>query len=235
MADVTIIVVNYNTKKFIELCIKSIYKNTTPPFNLIIADNGSTDGSVEFMKPLAQSGKIHLVSRRTGQSASEHGKAIDHILYDSGLIKTQLICTIDSDAYAAKSGWNDELNKQRGDNFAVGYQHFRDQHYLHPACMLFEYSKILKMGRPSFALMKKDGKFYDTGIVVSQTALKRGEKLVGAKNIDKLVPHRWCATRILRVTGDEKLDNRITRSEFNAENNIWFSRPDVVDILTSKI
>lgn len=229
MADVTIITVNYNTRRFIELCIKSIFKNTMMPYRMIVVDNGSTDGSIEYLRKINE---IILVTRRTRLSASEHGRAIDQVLYRSGYINTPLICTIDSDAFAAKKGWLSELNKQRGAHFAVGYEHFREPHYLHPACMLFDYNKLLKIGKPSFALIKTRNTFIDTGIAVSKAALDHGEVLVGARNIDALVPHRWCATRVLRISGDKKLDNRITRSEFNEETDQWFNRADVRQILS---
>jgi len=200
-----------------------------------VVDNGSTDGSFEYLLPFGKASKIHLLSRKVKQSASEHGRAIDQVLYRSGLIKTRLVCTIDSDAYAAQKGWLSELNNQRGKNFAVGYEHFRDPHYLHPACMLFEYPTILRIGKPSFALVKKSSQLFDSGVMVSQAALRHGEKLVGARGIETLVPHRWCATRILKVSGDDKLDGRITRKEFNEESEKWFARPGISEILASKI
>jgi len=235
MANFAIITVNYNTKEFVTLCIKSIYTNTEAPFKFIVVDNGSLDGSVKYLTELMHRGKIILISRRVRPSAFEHGKAIDHVLYNSGLIKTGLVCTIDSDAYVAKKGWLTELNKQRGNNFAAGYEHFRNAHYLHPACMLFDYQTILKIGRPSFALTNKGGKFLDTGVVVSQTALENKCKLIGVRGIEKLVPHRWCATRILKLRGDDKLDGRITKGEFDAETRRWFSRPDVAKIMSIKL
>lgn len=235
MADVTILVANYNTRRFIELCIKSIFLNTTMPFQLIVIDNGSMDGSVEYMRPIARGGKLHLVIRKVKANAAEHGRAFDQILYASNLVKTRLVCTIDSDAYAAEKGWLRELNRQRNKNFAVGYEHFRDPHYLHPACMLFEYPTLLRIGRPSFALVKKNNKFFDTGIIVSQTALNKGEKLVGGRGLEKMVPHRWCATRILKAEKDEKLDGQFTKDEFNIKSAEWFARPDVAKIMASKI
>jgi len=235
MADVTILTVNFNTRRFIELCVKSVLQNTTVPFRLIVVDNGSTDGSKEYLLPLAKSGKIHLVVRKSKMAASEHGRALDQILYSAGLVKTKLVCTIDSDAYVAKKGWIAELNRQRGNYFAVGYEHFRDPHYLHPACMLFNYGTLLRIGKPTFALTKKDNQFYDTGIIVSQTALRNGEKLVGGRGLEAMVPHRWCATRVLKVSGDERLDGQFTRSEFDTESNKWFARPEVVRIMSSKI
>ena len=46
----TIIIPNYNGKHFLEPCLKSLYKQSEKLFEIIIVDNGSADGSTEFIK-----------------------------------------------------------------------------------------------------------------------------------------------------------------------------------------
>jgi len=54
--DLSIIIVNYNTKDFLLPCVKGIIENTPAPdkggieYEIIIVDNASTDGSAEYIK-----------------------------------------------------------------------------------------------------------------------------------------------------------------------------------------
>lgn len=47
---VSIIIVSYNTKKLLELCLSSIYSSLTIPFEIIVVDNASLDDSVSAVK-----------------------------------------------------------------------------------------------------------------------------------------------------------------------------------------
>ena len=49
--DVSIIIVNYNTKNLLADCLNSIYEQTKDiSFEVIVSDNGSKDGSIEMLK-----------------------------------------------------------------------------------------------------------------------------------------------------------------------------------------
>jgi len=59
--DVSIVLVNYNTKEITSNCINSIFENTKyVNFEIIVVDNNSSDGSVEYLKR-EFNGKIKLV------------------------------------------------------------------------------------------------------------------------------------------------------------------------------
>lgn len=47
---VTIIIPNYNGLKFMEPCFAALDKQTCRDFALLVVDNGSTDGSVEWLR-----------------------------------------------------------------------------------------------------------------------------------------------------------------------------------------
>ena len=49
--DISVIIVNWNTKKLLEDCLKSIFKFTKDvSFEAIVVDNGSEDGSQDTVK-----------------------------------------------------------------------------------------------------------------------------------------------------------------------------------------
>jgi hypothetical protein len=48
--EVTIMVLNYNGKEHIDRCLDSIFKMDYPQFNVVVIDNASNDGSVDFVK-----------------------------------------------------------------------------------------------------------------------------------------------------------------------------------------
>jgi len=50
--DISIIIVNFNTKNLIRDCVESIRKNCKLNVEIIVIDNGSQDGSVEVIKKL---------------------------------------------------------------------------------------------------------------------------------------------------------------------------------------
>jgi GT2 family glycosyltransferase len=64
MPKVSIIVVNYNGKHLIAECIDSILRQTYVDYELIVVDNGSTDGSVVFLNERYKD-RISLIQNRT--------------------------------------------------------------------------------------------------------------------------------------------------------------------------
>ena len=50
MVSVSVIIPNYNGKKYLDDCLKSLRKQSFRNFDVIVVDNGSTDGSAEYLK-----------------------------------------------------------------------------------------------------------------------------------------------------------------------------------------
>ena len=47
---VSVVVVNFNGKKFLDGCLSSLERQTFRDFEVILVDNGSSDGSAEFVR-----------------------------------------------------------------------------------------------------------------------------------------------------------------------------------------
>lgn len=101
--DVSIIIVNYNTKKLISDCLHSIYEQTKDiEFEVIVSDNGSVDGSVEMLK--AEFPQVVLIENNANLgfgAANNRGLAVakgKYILYlnsDTILLNNAVKCFFD--------------------------------------------------------------------------------------------------------------------------------------------
>ena len=48
--DISVIIVSWNVKTYLYDCLSSVYKNTGAAFEVLVADNGSSDGSVDMVR-----------------------------------------------------------------------------------------------------------------------------------------------------------------------------------------
>ena len=46
----TVVIPNYNGLKFLDTCMEALKAQTYRAFKVLVIDNGSTDGSVEWLK-----------------------------------------------------------------------------------------------------------------------------------------------------------------------------------------
>ena len=63
---ISIIIPNYNGKNLLSSCLKSIYKNSYLPEKIIVVDNGSTDGSIEYLESKYKDVKIIKNTKNLG-------------------------------------------------------------------------------------------------------------------------------------------------------------------------
>jgi GT2 family glycosyltransferase len=64
--ETAIIIANWNGKKFLKDCLDSLNKQTYNNFEIILIDNGSSDGSVEFINKNYPKIKIIKLNKNTG-------------------------------------------------------------------------------------------------------------------------------------------------------------------------
>ena len=74
---VSIVVISYNTREMTLECLRSVYAQTQLPFELIVVDNASTDGSAEAIA--AEFPDLHLIAETTNHGfAPAHDIALHH-------------------------------------------------------------------------------------------------------------------------------------------------------------
>ena len=57
---ITVVVVNWNRKELLKACLSSLARQTHPNFDVLVVDNGSSDGSAELVRELAPSYPVSL-------------------------------------------------------------------------------------------------------------------------------------------------------------------------------
>lgn len=94
---IDIIVLTYNNLKNTRSCIESIYEHTAE-FNLVILDNNSTDGTVEYLKKIEQDNLILYLSPKNLGCVS--GRNFAYTLSKD----SEYVCFLDNDQFVL-SGW----------------------------------------------------------------------------------------------------------------------------------
>lgn len=75
---VSVIIPVYNTKDYLENCVQSIVKQTYSPIEIIIVDDGSTDGSGELLDSLAEIYPLKVIHKNNGGAASARNLGLEH-------------------------------------------------------------------------------------------------------------------------------------------------------------
>lgn len=102
-----ICIVNYKTPVFTKVCLRSIRRFTTYPYEVVVVDNDSKDASVEYLRSLSW---IRLIERRPKpndlRGSYDQGSA-----YDLGLesCDTEFYVVMHSDTFVLKQNWLTEL------------------------------------------------------------------------------------------------------------------------------
>lgn len=106
MIDTTLMMVTYNRLNLTKIMIEDLYKSVDREFNFVIIDNGSSDGTVEYLKTLSDSDKIKyhidLLSNNKGIAI---GRNLG--LKKADELDTKWYCTVDNDVKMPE-GWLDE-------------------------------------------------------------------------------------------------------------------------------
>ena len=103
----TICIANYKTLDFTRLCLRSIRKFTSYPYEVIVVDNDSQDESLAYLKSLSW---IRLIERQ-GRAAEPGGGFAHAAALDLGLnnSNTEFFISMHSDTFVKKDNWLTDL------------------------------------------------------------------------------------------------------------------------------
>lgn len=101
--DVTVHVANFNTKRVTELCIRSMRHYAGRPFDLVVGDAGSTDGSQALLQGFADRGWLDLEVAPGGR---KHAEWLDQWLASC---PTRFCVFSDSDVEYLQPDWLTDL------------------------------------------------------------------------------------------------------------------------------
>lgn len=117
---VSVIIPNFNYARFLSEAIESVFDQSHKDIELIIVDNGSTDNSLEILKPFND--RITLVNQANLGQASARNAGLRHITGD-------FVAFLDADDYWESDKLEKQLQRITKDNELVysGISRFRDR------------------------------------------------------------------------------------------------------------
>src|ERR1700759_112786 len=90
---VSVLITSYNYGRFIGMAIEKALDQSYPPYEIIVADDGSTDDSCEIVEAFTLQGKpVKLVRKKHQGMAGCMNAAFD-------LVSGDIICFLDADDY----------------------------------------------------------------------------------------------------------------------------------------
>lgn len=168
---VSILIVNWNTRELIEDTVNRVCRHTSGDYELLVVDNGSTDGSAEYLRSEPRVRAVTL-SRNIG-----HGKALD---FAALIAHGDILIALDSDAHPVADTWVPTLTEMLREHACAGVHHHRD--YVHPCCLAirattFHRHRLSFQSRWSRDFTQLGKTAWDVGEGISMRLLELGEKL----------------------------------------------------------
>jgi len=102
---VTIGIAHYQTRDLLKLCIRAIRKFTRLPYEVVVVDNGSRDGSLKYLRGLQS---IRLIERQAGAEPPPiaHAEALELAAQAAG---GKYFLSLHTDAIPRREGWLERI------------------------------------------------------------------------------------------------------------------------------
>ena len=119
---VSFVVPVYNVGKYIEKCIQSMLEQTDNRYEIILVDDGSTDGSGEICDKYHQMRNVHIYHQDNAGASAARNCGIEHAT-------GKWICFVDGDDYVNNNLVEIISQKEKCDIIFFGYNKFRNNKY----------------------------------------------------------------------------------------------------------
>lgn len=166
-AGVTVLTVNWNSLTFLRSMLDATRAMSPADTEIIVVDNGSTDGSVEYLR---SRGDVRTVRLPVNVG---HGVALD---IGVALVRTEHLAVLDIDAFPISQRWLEESLAALAAGAKVAGAHMH-RNFVHP-CFLVTSTQLLREHdltfRPVGSLARLDSSaplFLDVAEALSQRAI----------------------------------------------------------------
>ena len=191
---VTVVIVNWNSLPFARVTLEAVRSMSPPGTQVLVVDNGSSDGSVNYLRTLPGVRVIRLPTN------VGHGAALD---VGAALVETEFMAVLDVDAFPISNSWLDEpLEALRSGADVAGAFVYRN--FIHPCFLVTRTALIHDLGLTFRPAGHKRGRlrraplYMDTGEALSH----------------RIVTHRGGGHRLHRIGVTEVIGDRRAASVF---------------------
>ena len=124
MPEISVIIANWNGKHFLEDCLTALRRQTFRDFETILVDNGSTDGSVEYIRKVFPEIRLLALKENLGFTGGN--------IAGYELARGDLIVLLNNDT-EADAEWLQEIHKSsllfpNAGSFASKMMYFDERH-----------------------------------------------------------------------------------------------------------
>ncbi len=109
--SVTVLILNYNGRKYLKQCLDSLFTTDYPKFKMIVIDNGSIDGSVEFVRLNYPNVQVIKHNRNYGYACA-YNRVID-------AVQSEYIALVNNDILVNPSWLRDLMSHVDNDDIAA--------------------------------------------------------------------------------------------------------------------
>jgi hypothetical protein len=120
--DVTVLIAVRNSLDAVRLTLRSLFRHTDPLPRVLVAENGSTDGTAQWLASCTWVETVTLEARRASSprgigDLAQHAAALDEL---TTRVRTPWFLTVDSDVEFLAGGWLDALLRHAPGLCAIG-------------------------------------------------------------------------------------------------------------------